>query len=192
MKTSAITSAIMAILLAIQVSAQPVAIRTASAVDITVRLTHDTAITLGLNDRQERKLYRLNMEWTARYADRCGRIDWDIVLAHRYAEYTRDLSRILNGRQLRQWRVMHERRHFAPAYSRVSAPPRHAVIHRPAPHRDRRPADRFDKAHRHDGPQARPDGSPDRRPQMRRDNRRPDHGPEHNDGKRDGRRPYDR
>ncbi len=192
MKTSAIISAIMAILFAIQVSAQPVAHCPASAMDIAVRFTHDTAITLGLNDRQERNLYRLNMRWTAECADRYGRIDWDMVLSRRYAEYTRDLSRILNGRQLRQWRAMYEHRRFALAHRHVSVS-RPAAIHRPAPHHNCRPANRFYRDHRHDRPQARPDKGPDRRPQMRPDNRRPDRGPRHNDRERDGRRrPHNR
>lgn len=182
----------MAILFAIQVSAQPVAHCPASAMDIAVRFTHDTAITLGLNDRQERKLYRLNMQWTTECADRYGRIDWDVVLARRYAEYTRDLSRILNSRQLRQWRALYEHRHFALAHRHVSAH-RPAAIHRPAPHHNCRPVNRFDRDHRHDRPQARPDKDHDRRPQMRHDDRRFDHGPNHNDRKKDGhRRPNNR
>lgn len=188
MKTSVIASAITAILLAVHVSAQPIDLGRTNPANATVIITHNTAVTLGLNERQELKLYRLNLKWAAACTDRYGRTDWESILAHRYAEYTRDLSRILNNRQLRQWRAIHESGPAVPVHKPAPAPPRPTAAPGPRPVSEPRPVsgrkpdgiDKYDKPGQKSQqmrPDDRPDSHPDNRPQTRPDNRkRKDHG----------------
>ena len=74
------------------------------------RMTRYMTMVFDLTTRQESKLYYLNLEW----ADRCdryaARIDLDNIVERWYYEYTRDLDRILNNRQMRQWRNRYGRR----------------------------------------------------------------------------------
>lgn len=74
------------------------------------RMTRYMTMVFDLTARQESKLYYLNLEW----ADRCdrytNRVDLDLIIDRWYHEYTRDLDRILNNRQMRQWRNRYGRR----------------------------------------------------------------------------------
>ncbi|MBR4149433.1 MAG: hypothetical protein IKT94_04790 [Rikenellaceae bacterium] len=68
------------------------------------RMTRYMTMVFDLTERQESKLFALNIEW----ADRCdrytNRIDLDYIVENWYYEYTRDLDMILNNRQMRKWR----------------------------------------------------------------------------------------
>ena len=110
------------------------------------RMTRYMTMVLDLTERQESKLFALNLEW----ADRCdrytNRVDLDYIAANWYNEYTRDLDDILNNRQMRKWRDNYGRRFGGCNHSHTSVSINIGArphVHAGAGHKN----DRFDNPH---------------------------------------------